>query len=96
MSFSGKHCIKNAAKWQKIYNQKYLILQNRFEVDNSYAFPKGIVHEGQRSCKFDYLYSSFVHSISNHAVYCTGCVMFLSEETKILQFFCQQEIKGLP
>ena len=33
-------------------NQKYLILQNQFQVGNSHSFPKVILHECQRLCKF--------------------------------------------
>ena len=40
--------------------------------------PKAIVHECQRSCKFVYLYSSFVYSMSDDAVYCIESAMFLS------------------
>ena len=43
-----------------------------------YSFPRATLHESQRSCKFDYLYSSFVYSMSTHAVYCIHCVMSLS------------------
>ena len=60
-------------------NQKYLISQNHFQLDNSYALPKAIPHECQRSCKFDYLYSSFVYSMPDDTVYCIGCAMFLYE-----------------
>ena len=41
-------------------NQKYLLLQNHFQLDKSYPFLKAIPHECQRTCKFEYLYSSFV------------------------------------
>ena len=34
----------------------------------------------QRSCKFVYLYSSFVYSMSDEPVYCTESAMFLSSE----------------
>ena len=42
--------------------------------------PKAILHECQRSYKFVYLYSSFVYSMSDEAVYCTESAMFLSSE----------------
>ena len=58
--------------------------------------PKAIIHEGQRSCKFLYLYSSFVYSVSDEAVYCTESTAFIFGEAKVLWFFCQQGIKGLP
>ena len=70
---SSTNCLKKISS-----KQKYLILQNRFWIDNAYAFPKAILHEGQRSCKFEYLYSSFVYSMSDDAMHCTDCAMFLS------------------
>ena len=70
---SSTNCLKQISS-----NQKYLILLNHFQLDNSYAFPKAIFHESQKSCKFDYLYISFVYSTSNDAVYFIGCAMFLS------------------
>ena len=39
-----------------------MILQNRFQLDNSYAFPKAILHEGQRSCKFIFTLALFIVS----------------------------------
>ena len=43
------------------------------------------------------LYSSFVYYMSDDAVYCIESVIFLSSgEAKVLWFFCQQEMKGLP
>ena len=50
--------------------QKYLILQNHFQTYNFYAFPKAILYEPQISCNFEYLYSSFVCSMSGKPVYC--------------------------
>ena len=41
-------------------NQKYLLLQNHFQLDKFYPFLKAILHECQRTCKFEYLHSSFV------------------------------------
>ena len=63
-----------------IFYQKYLTLQNHFQVDNSYAFLKAIFHECQRSCKFESLYSSFVYNMSGDAAYCIVCAIFLSAE----------------
>ena len=60
------------------FNQKYLILQNHFQLNNSYAFPKVILHECQRSGKYVYLYSSFVYSMSDDVVHCIDCAIFLS------------------
>ena len=36
-----------------------LVLQNNLKLDNSYDFPKAILHQCQRSCEFVYLCSSF-------------------------------------
>ena len=72
---SSNNCLKQIPS-----NQKYLILQNRFPLDNSYAFPKAILHECQRSCKLQYLYSSFVYDMSDDQVHCIDCAMFLSTE----------------
>ena len=58
-------------------NQKCLLLQNHFQLGNSYAFSEAILHENQTSCKFIYLYNSFVYSMSNHPVCCIGCAMIL-------------------
>ena len=56
-----------------------MILKKSFQVDSSYAFPKPILDECQKSCKFEYLYSSFVYSLSDHSVHCIdNCAMFLS------------------
>ena len=33
-----------------------------------YTFPKAIVHECQRSCNFQYIYSNFVYNMSDEAV----------------------------
>ena len=56
------------------------MLKYNFEFDNQYAFPEVIVHEFQRSGKFEYLYCSFVYSVSDDAVYCINCAMFLFVE----------------
>ena len=55
-------------------NQKFLY----DEIIFSSTAPKAILHESQRSCKFVYLYSSFVYSMSDEAVYCTKSAMVLS------------------
>ena len=70
---SSINCLKQLSS-----NQKYLILQNHFQLNNSYALPKAIPHECQRSLKFEYLDSSFVYSMSDGAVHCIDCGMFLS------------------
>ena len=76
-------------------NEKYLILQNQFQLDKSYAFPKAILHERQRSCKFEYFDSRFVY-MSYDPAHCLDWVMFLSTEKQRFRFFCQQGVKGLP
>ena len=62
------------------FKQKYLTLQNNFQLDNFYAFPKAILHQCQRSCKLVYLclYSSFVYSMSHGAMYCIDCAIFFN------------------
>ena len=61
-------------------NQKHLILQNHFELDDSYIFFKAIFCECQMSCKFEYFYTIFVYSMSDDAVYCNDYVVSLSNE----------------
>ena len=88
---SSTNCLKKSS------NQKCLILQNQLQLYNSYAFPKAIFHECEKQCKFEYLYNSVVYSMSDDAVYCIDCAMFLSAgETKVLRFFCKQMMKALP
>ena len=142
-----------------IFWNKYLILtnnfdtQNHFQIDDPYSLLKAMLYECQRSCKFEYLCSSFVYSIVSlrekcpntklfliriflysdwiqrftekisifspntgkygpeitpyldtfHAVYVRWRSalywlrnVFIYGERKILHFFCQQGIKGLP
>ena len=64
-------------------NQKYLIVQNIFQL-SSYAFLKAILYECQRLCKFEYLYISFVFSMSGNTVYCIDCAIFICGETILL------------
>ena len=66
---------------------KYLLTKN-LHLDNSYAFPKAVLHECQRSCKFADLYSSFVFSMSDNSVYCIWLFDILSAGKNILWFFC--------
>ena len=96
VNFMWKYCIVNVVKQLKSYgfgkvsspnclkqisiNQEYLVSQNHFQLDNSYAFPKAILHEYQRLCKFKYRCSSFVYRMSDDAVHYTDCVRFLSTE----------------
>ena len=57
-------------------NQKFRYYKIIFSSTTSEA----ILHECQRSCRFVYLYSSFVYSMLDEAVYCTESAMFLSSE----------------
>ena len=59
-----------------IFYAKVLILQNHFQLDNPYAFPKGILYDSQRSCRFVYFYSSFVYCLSDDAVHCIESAIF--------------------
>ena len=54
------------------------MLQNHFQLSNSYALPKAIPHECQRSLKFEYLDSGFVYSMSDGAMHCFDYGMFLT------------------
>ena len=47
--------------------EKYWILQNRFQFESFSSFPKAILHDYQRSCKYQYLNSSFVYSMLDDA-----------------------------
>ena len=73
--------------WNIIYqissNQKYLILQNHFQLGNFDSFLKSILHECQASCKFEYFFSSFVLVCDT-----TQCI------TLIVQWFYLQRNKG--
>ena len=60
-----------------IFWPKILILRNHFQIDNPYAFPKGILYESQISCKFVYL---CLADYADDAVYCIESAMFLSSE----------------
>ena len=76
--------------------EKYWILQNRFQFESFSSFPKAILHDYQRSCKYQYLNSSFVYSMLDDArriVLYWLCSVFVCGETKIFRFFCQQRIK---
>ena len=72
---SSTNCLKQISSNQEIFD-----ITKYFQFDNSYVFAKVILHECQRSCKIEYFGSSFVHSISEDAVYCIDCAMFLSVE----------------
>ena len=51
-------------------HEKYSILKNHFKPYKTYVFLKVHLHGCQRSCKIEYLHSSFVHSKKEDAVYC--------------------------
>ena len=81
VSFLWKYCIANVVKqvmvlmkyhltiiWKKILLTKniwYYKIIFSLTAQLDYAFPKAIVHECQRSCKFEYLYNSFVYNMSS-------------------------------
>ena len=70
---SSTNCLKQISS-----NHLYLILQNHFQLDNSYAFPKTIFNGSQRSRKFEYLYSNFVYSKTLETVCVTPrCCLYL-------------------
>ena len=60
--------------------QEYLTSQNCFQLENSYTFFKAILHDCQRQHKFEYLYSSFVYSMSDNVLYYIDYTMLLSAE----------------
>ena len=57
-------------------HEKYSILKNHFKPYKTYVFPKVHLHGCQRSCKIEYLHSSFVYSKKEDAVYCINCALF--------------------
>ena len=69
------NCLKKISS-----NQKYLTSQNHFKLENSYTFPKVILHECQGQCKLEYLYGRFVYNMPQNAVYCIDCAMLWSAE----------------
>ena len=68
-----------------------LILQNHFQLENSYTLPIAILHECQRSCKSLHVYKNFVYSMSDDAVHCSESTRFLSSENQM-----SFGLKGLP
>ena len=80
--------VKNVLFWWNIIyqissNQKYLILQNHFQLSNFDSFLKSILHECQASCKIEYFFSSFVLVCDT-----TQCI------TLIVQWFYLRRNKG--
>lgn len=57
-------------------------MQNQYQFDDLFTFPKAILHECKKSLKFEYLYSSFVYSMLGDPVYCIDCLIDLSAETQ--------------
>ena len=57
-------------------------ITNNFLLESSCTFPKAIIHECKRSCKFDNLCSNFVYGMSDEAVHCIGCAMFYMARNK--------------
>ena len=58
-------------------HQKYMIYKNHFVRDSSYLFPKSFQHECNRSCKPNYISSSFAYSKNDDAVFCLYCSLFV-------------------
>ena len=56
--------------------EKYSILKNHFKLYKSYVLPKVHLHACKRSCKIEYLDSSFVYSKKGDAVNCINCALF--------------------
>ena len=76
-------------------HEMYSILKNHFKPYKTYAFPKVYLHGCQRSCKIEYLYSSFVYSKKEDAVYCINCALFLpTDKRRALGSFVNTGYKG--
>ena len=63
-------------------HQKYMRYKNHFVPDSSYWFPKSFQHGCNRSCKPNYLSSSFVYSKNDDAVFCLYCSLFCNRDTR--------------
>ena len=77
-------CLEIAKKLWRWWNIVYQLFEtknfwyNKTIVSSTTpAFPEAILHECQRLCKFEYFYSSFVHSMADDALYCTYCTISL-------------------
>ena len=69
-------------------HEKYSILKNHFKPYKTYVFPQVHLHGNQRSCKIEYLHSSFVYSWQEDAVYCINCTLFsLTDKRRALGSF---------
>ena len=74
--------------------EKYSIRKNHFKTYKN-IFPKVNLHGCQRSCKIEYLHSSFVYSKKEDPVYCINCALFLlSEKPRGLGSFVNTGYKG--
>ena len=80
------NCLKKISS-----NQKYLTSQNHFKLENSYTFPKVILHECQGQCKLEYLYGRFVYNMPQNAVIALTVQCFDLRRNQD-----QQGIRGLP
>ena len=59
------------------------VLQNNLKLDNSYDFPKAILHQSQRSYEFVYLCSSFVLRVQ--------CFYFRRSKGPLVLFFTRDK-----
>ena len=76
-------------------HEKYSILKNHFKPYKTYVFPKVHLHGCQRSCKIEYLHSSFVYSKKEDAVYCINCALFSpTDAQRALGSFVNTGYKG--
>ena len=76
-------------------HEKYSILKSHFKPYKNYVFPKVNLHGCQRSCKIEYLHSSFVYSKKEDAVYCISCALFLpTDKRRALGSFVNIGYKG--
>ena len=81
---------------EKLFShEKYSILKNHFKPYKTYVFPKVHLHGCQRSCKIEYLHSSFVYSKKEDAVYCINCALFSpTDKQRALESFVTTGYKG--
>ena len=70
-------------------HEKYSILKNHFKPYKTYVF------RCERSCKIEYLHSSFVYSKKEDAVYCTNFALFSpTDKRRALGSFAHTGYKG--
>ena len=76
-------------------HEKYSILKSHFKPYKTYIFSKVHLYGCQRSCKIEYLHSSFVYSKKEDAVYCINCALFLpTNKRRALGSFVNNGYKG--